>query len=168
MLGTGTTGAPSSEDATTDGPAIEALPPKGAFLLLGLTLLLLLLRLGSLPLVGPDEPRYARVAVEMHRAHALVVPTLQGEPWLEKPPLYYWIAGAAFSFLGETEVAARLPSVLATLLLVGATALFGARLYGKKTGLHAGFILATSLLPFAYGHAASSQSEFRYFGLPCR
>jgi 4-amino-4-deoxy-L-arabinose transferase-like glycosyltransferase len=122
--------------------------------LLGLVAALLLFRLGAPPLVGPDEPRYARVAVEMHRSRDWVVPTLQGRPWLEKPPLYYWLAAAAFSWLGENETAARLPSAAAALLLVGVTALFGARLYGGGAGLHAGFVLGTSLLPFVYGHGA--------------
>jgi 4-amino-4-deoxy-L-arabinose transferase-like glycosyltransferase len=130
----------------------KALPPRATALLLALTAGLLLLRLPALPLFGPDEPRYARVAVEMHRAHEWVRPTLAGAPWLEKPPLYYWLAGGFFTILGETEAAARLPSVVATLLLVGATALFGARLFGAAAGLHAGFILGTSVLPFAYGH----------------
>jgi 4-amino-4-deoxy-L-arabinose transferase-like glycosyltransferase len=134
---------------------LRALPLRAAALLLALVLALLLFRLGATPLVGPDEPRYARVAVEMQRAGTWVTPTLAGEPWLEKPPLYYWLAGACYSVLGETETAARLPSVLATLLLVGATALFGARLYGPGAGLHAGFVAGTALLPFAYGHAAS-------------
>jgi 4-amino-4-deoxy-L-arabinose transferase-like glycosyltransferase len=116
---------------------------------------LLLLRLGDVPLLGPDEPRYTRVAVEMHRAGEWVTPTLQGEPWLEKTPLFYWMAGAAFSVLGETETAARMPSVLATLLLVGMTALVGARLFGAAAGLQAGFVAGTSILMFAYGRAAS-------------
>jgi 4-amino-4-deoxy-L-arabinose transferase-like glycosyltransferase len=124
-------------------------------LLLLLVASLLLLRLGAVPLLGPDEPRYTRVAVEMQRAASWVRPTLQGEPWLEKPPLYYWLAGGAFRFLGETETAARLPSLAALLLLTGATALWGARLYGSAAGLHAGFVAGTSLLPFAYGRAAS-------------
>ncbi len=127
----------------------------GLALLLGLVAALLLFRLGPVPLLGPDEPRYTRVAIEMHRAGEWVRPTLQGQPWLEKPALYYWLAGLGFSVLGETEVAARLPSVLATLLMVGATALFGARLFGRAAGLHAGFILGTSLLTFAYGRAAA-------------
>jgi 4-amino-4-deoxy-L-arabinose transferase-like glycosyltransferase len=134
---------------------LMALPPRATALLLALVLALLALRLGGVPLLGPDEPRYARVAVEMQRASEWVTPTLQGEPWLEKPPLYYWLAGAAFRALGETEAAARVPSVLALLLLTGATALFGARLYGSTAGLHAGFVAGTSLLPFAYGRAAS-------------
>jgi 4-amino-4-deoxy-L-arabinose transferase-like glycosyltransferase len=120
-----------------------------------LTAALLLFRLGQVPLAGPDEPRYARVAVEMQRAGEWVTPTLQGEPWLEKPPLYYWLAGLACRLLGETELAARLPSLLACLLLVGVTALAGARLYGVSAGLHAGFVTGTGGLVFVYGHAAS-------------
>src|SRR5216110_2386084 len=99
-----------------------ALPARGAALLLALVTALLVLRLGEPPLVGPDEPRYARVAVEMHRSGEAVVPTLQGRPWLEKPPLYYWLAGAAFAVLGETETAARLPSALAGAALAGLVA----------------------------------------------
>ncbi len=133
----------------------KALAPRATALLLVLTGALLLLRVGTLPLIGPDEPRYARVAVEMQRAGEWVRPTLQGRPWLEKPALYYWLAGASFRWLGESELGARLPSIGAALVLVGMTALVGARLYGGPAGLHAGFVLGTSLLVFAYGRAAS-------------
>jgi 4-amino-4-deoxy-L-arabinose transferase-like glycosyltransferase len=132
-----------------------ALPGRGAFLLLATTAALLLFRLGTTPLLGPDEPRYARVAVEMGRSGDDVTPTLQGRPWLEKPALYYWMAARAYRVFGETETAARLPSVVAGVLAVAMTALVGARLYGGAAGLHAGFALATSVLFFAYGHAAS-------------
>jgi 4-amino-4-deoxy-L-arabinose transferase-like glycosyltransferase len=128
---------------------------KGGALLLVLTAALLLFRLGAVPLLGPDEPRYVRVAIEMHRGGEWVTPTLAGKPWLEKPVLYYWLAGACFSLFGETETAARLPSVVSAVLLVGFCALCGARLFGRASGLHAGFILATSLLPFAFGRAAT-------------
>lgn len=132
-----------------------ALPVRGAALLLALTAALLLLRQDRVPLLGPDEPRYARVAIEMSRSGDLVTPTLQGKAWLEKPALYYWMAAAAFRALGETETAARLPALVAALLLVGATALVGARLYGGASGLHAGFALGSCLLVFMYGRAAS-------------
>lgn len=137
-------------------PAMSRHLPAGATaILLALVAALLAFNLGAVPLLGPDEPRYVRVAVEMQRSGAWVTPTLAGEPWLEKPPLFYWLAGAAFSVLGETEAAARLPSAAGFLLLVAATALFGARLYGTAAGLHSGFIAGLSLLPFAYGRAAS-------------
>jgi 4-amino-4-deoxy-L-arabinose transferase-like glycosyltransferase len=136
-------------------PPGDVLPVRGAFLLFALGAGLLLFRLGAVPLLGPDEPRYVRVAVEMHRSHDLVTPTLQGRPWLEKPPLYYWLAATSFGAFGENEWAARLPAVFAGLLLIGTTALVGARLYGAAAGLSAGFVLATSLLSFAYARAAS-------------
>jgi 4-amino-4-deoxy-L-arabinose transferase-like glycosyltransferase len=138
-----------------DQDEARSLPTGGTLLLLALTLLLLIFRAGAVPLVGPDEPRYARVAVEMSRSGDLVTPTLQGRPWLEKPILYYWLAAGSYRLLGENETAARLPSVLATLLLVLTTAIVGARLYGRRAGLHAGFIVATSVLTFAEGRAAT-------------
>jgi 4-amino-4-deoxy-L-arabinose transferase-like glycosyltransferase len=147
---------PPKPSVASDGQTdVTGLDPRGTALLLVLVAALLLLRLGTVPLLGPDEPRYARVAVEMHRSGNWVTPTLGGEPWLEKPILYYWLAGGAFSVLGENEWAARLPSVVAALLLVGGTALFGARLFGRSAGLHAGFIAGTSLLVFAFGRAAT-------------
>ena len=79
----------------------RALPVRPTALLLGLTAALLLFRLGALPLVGPDEPRYARVAVELSRSGDLVTPTLQGRPWMEKPILYYWLAGGGFRLLDK-------------------------------------------------------------------
>ncbi len=145
----------SSSNVSAAEPGAHSLDPLGTALLLVLTAALLLLRLGTVPLLGPDEPRYVRVAVEMHRSGHWVTPTLGGEPWLEKPVLYYWLAGASFSVFGENEWAARLPSVLAALLLVGATALVGARLFGRSAGLHAGFALGTSVLFFAFGRAAT-------------
>lgn len=136
-----------------EAPAASRWP--GRAILLALTASLLLFRLGAAPLVGPDEPRYARVAVEMRRTGDIVTPTLQGQPWLEKPALYYWLAAGAFSLLGETEAAARLPSVTAGVLFVAATAFTGSRLYGASAGLHAGFVLGTAVLTFAYGRAAA-------------
>ena len=130
-------------------------PLRDASLILGLQLLLLVFRLGYVPLLGPDEPRYARVAVEMARTNAFVTPTLAGEAWLEKPPLYYWLAGFGFRVFGENEWAARWPAVMAALLLTGATGLFGARLFGSSAGRLAMLIAATSPLTFAYGRVAT-------------
>jgi 4-amino-4-deoxy-L-arabinose transferase-like glycosyltransferase len=72
--------------------------------------------LGSLPLVGPDEPRYAEVAREMYARHDLITPTLGGLPWFEKPPLLYWLMMASYRLLGVSEFAARLGPALCGLL----------------------------------------------------
>jgi 4-amino-4-deoxy-L-arabinose transferase-like glycosyltransferase len=72
--------------------------------------------LGSLPLVGPDEPRYAQVAREMFARHDLITPSLGGQPWFEKPPLLYWLMIAGYRVLGVSEYAARLGPALCGLL----------------------------------------------------
>lgn len=136
-------------------PEKNFIAPRDGLIILGLQLLLLLYRLGTVPLLGPDEPRYARVAIEMARANEFTTPTLAGEAWLEKPPLYYWLAGLGFRVLGETEAAARWPAVLASLLLTAFTGAVAARLFGASCGRIAMLILATSPLAFAYGRAAT-------------
>ncbi|HEY3104483.1 MAG TPA: phospholipid carrier-dependent glycosyltransferase [Pyrinomonadaceae bacterium] len=72
--------------------------------------------LGVLPLVGPDEPRYAEVAREMLARRDLITPTLGGIPWFEKPSLLYWMMIASYRVLGVTEYAARLGPALCGLL----------------------------------------------------
>ena len=75
--------------------------------------------LGRLPLVGPDEPRYAEVAREMFARHDLITPTLGGHPWFEKPALLYWLMMASYRLLGVSEYAARLGPALCGLLTAG-------------------------------------------------
>jgi 4-amino-4-deoxy-L-arabinose transferase-like glycosyltransferase len=72
--------------------------------------------LGSLPLVGPDEPRYAEVGREMFARHDLITPTLGGLPWFEKPPLLYWMMIAGYRVLGVNEYAARLGPAICGLI----------------------------------------------------
>lgn len=72
--------------------------------------------LGLLPLVGPDEPRYAEVAREMFARHDLITPTLGGLPWFEKPPLLYWLMMGGYRVLGVNEFAARLGPAICGLL----------------------------------------------------
>lgn len=85
-------------------------------------LVLLLAALGcNRGLWTPDEPREGEIAREMALAPS-VVPTLDGQPFIEKPPLYYWVVAALFRILGRPSIlAARAVSVLAglgTLLLL--------------------------------------------------
>ncbi|MGH9785151.1 MAG: ArnT family glycosyltransferase, partial [Terriglobia bacterium] len=74
-----------------------------------LAFVLFLSGLGAVGFVGPDEARYADVARGMLLSGDYVTPRLFGEPWFEKPPLYYWIA-AQFFRLSANEQTARLPS----------------------------------------------------------
>ena len=72
--------------------------------------------LGALGLVGPDEPRYAWIARAMAQTGDWVTPRLYGNPWFEKPVLYYWFAAIGFRLHLSDEWAARLPSAIAALI----------------------------------------------------
>jgi 4-amino-4-deoxy-L-arabinose transferase-like glycosyltransferase len=72
--------------------------------------------LGAIGLVGPDEPRYAWIARAMAETGDWITPRLYGQPWFEKPILYYWVAAAGFRLHLTPEWAARLPSAVAALL----------------------------------------------------
>jgi 4-amino-4-deoxy-L-arabinose transferase-like glycosyltransferase len=72
----------------------------------------------ALGLVGADEPRYAQVAREMLARNDFVTPILYGQPWLEKPALYYWRAMFAFREFGIHDWSARLPSASFAFTLV--------------------------------------------------
>ncbi len=66
----------------------------------------------TIPLVGPDEPRYAQVAREMFERGDWVTPTLGGYHWFEKPALLYWLQIAAYNLFGVSEFSARFGSAL--------------------------------------------------------
>jgi 4-amino-4-deoxy-L-arabinose transferase-like glycosyltransferase len=76
--------------------------------------------LGKLPLLGPDEPRYAQVAREMFVTGDLITPTLGHHTWFEKPALLYWMIAAAFKVFGVSEWSARLGPALCGLLTIAA------------------------------------------------
>lgn len=66
----------------------------------------------TIPLVGPDEPRYAQIAREMFERGDFVTPKLGGFDWFEKPALLYWLQIASYKIFGITEFAARFGSAL--------------------------------------------------------
>jgi 4-amino-4-deoxy-L-arabinose transferase-like glycosyltransferase len=123
--------------------------PRWRALVLVAAAVLLLAGLGRLDADAPDEPRALQIAEELrsfeHGPAGLVVLHLNGEPYTQKPPLYYWLAAAAGAPGGRvTELAARLPSALAGLCVVALTLLLGARLLGSGAGVLGAALLLTS------------------------
>ena len=102
------------------------------FFCLLLAYLTLFHQLGLLPFFGSDEPRYARVAEEMYERGDFVTPSLDGRPWLEKPPLLYWMEVVSFSMFGFGEWQARLPNAFLALLLAAAVGLFAAKMVRRR------------------------------------
>ena len=117
-----------------------------------LLLLLCLLWLGF-GLVGhgpwkPDELQTISVIKHFHEGGSWAAPSMAGEPFLKKPPLYYLSAAAfakIFSPVLATHDAARLATGLwmsLTLLMVGMT---GRELWGLGSGRQAALIFLSSI-----------------------
>jgi hypothetical protein len=95
-------------------------------------------------LFEPDESRYAQIPAEMLSRGDLVVPTLQGEPYLDKPPLLYWCVMASYRLFGVHDWAARLVSALAVHGCILITYLLGRRTMGDRPAWWAAMMLALS------------------------
>ncbi|MEJ2110486.1 MAG: glycosyltransferase family 39 protein [Acidobacteriota bacterium] len=128
--------------------------------LTALSLGTLFFRLGSLPLSGNDEPRYARIAEEMHLSGSWVTPTLQDRPWLEKPPLYYWATIPFNALIESKETAARFAPALFAFIAALAILWLGRTLYSRLSGLIGASILLTSLGFTIGGRTAATDMPF--------
>ena len=117
---------------------------------------LFLLGLQLIGLIGVDEPRYAQIAREMLARHDWITPVLYGSPWLEKPPLYYWLAMLSYKAAGGvSDTAARLPSaVLSSLLIV--FIFVWARRFRHGMQLDAALITASAAAIIGFGRSAST------------
>jgi len=99
-------------------------------------------RLGLTPLEDFDEAYYAEGAREMLARRDLGTPYFNGQPFLLKPVLIYWMIAAAFRLFGPTEFAARVGSACLGTAVVLFTYWFAASTLGRRAGLIAGLALA--------------------------
>lgn len=141
-----------------------------------------------LGLVGADEPRYAQIAREMlaahssdcHEVHArvtphslrprdlhasyeclvggTVTPILYGQPWLEKPALYYWRAMGFFKEFGVSDWSARLPSASGAGFLILLSFLH-LRRFRPGGHLDAALIMASSVAIVGFARGASTDMQ---------
>lgn len=142
----------------------------------------------QLGLVGADEPRYAQVAREMLEAHSAachevkakivphslrvedlkasyhclmggtVTPILYGQPWLEKPALYYWRAMGFFKEFGISDWSARLPSSSGAFALIVLIFLHMRR-FRPGGHLDAALITMSSVAIFSFSRGASTDMQ---------
>jgi 4-amino-4-deoxy-L-arabinose transferase-like glycosyltransferase len=109
-------------------------------LVLMLGVMVLAKGIDEIPLINWDEATYSEVAHEAVVNHSYLDFTFNGESYVKKPPLLFWMIVASFKAFGESEFSARLPSVVmgvGTLLLMSAMA---AAEFGPLAGLAAGIV----------------------------
>jgi len=125
-------------------PARSALP----LVVLALAPLWLIMLFGR-GLWTPDEPREADIAWRMSLQSDRTLPHLADAPFLEKPPLSYWMSAAGITLFGDSPGAARAPNFLYA--AIGAASVAGLALAMQAETLAAiiaGLVAMSALIVF--------------------
>jgi 4-amino-4-deoxy-L-arabinose transferase-like glycosyltransferase len=128
-------------------------------LLMGATAILVFWGLGVRGLWAA-EGRWAEVTREMFLRGDFFHPTIGGEPYFDKPLLTYWLRAALSALTGTLdELIVRLPSAMAAVAAVWATARIGARLWSARTGRIAGWLLLTTYAFLFWARTGTADAE---------
>ncbi|MCI0640504.1 MAG: glycosyltransferase family 39 protein [Gemmataceae bacterium] len=103
----------------------------------------------SFYLFEPDEGRYAQIPREMLERGEWIVPTLQNEPYLDKPPLFYWLVMLSYKIFGYHDWTARLVPALAVQATILLCYFFARRYFGARAAFCGA--LALTLMPGLVG-----------------
>jgi 4-amino-4-deoxy-L-arabinose transferase-like glycosyltransferase len=153
------------EDTLLEPQAIEPPPTRHALfiILLALAAVLHLATASWGDLCDGAEGQFAGGAREMLATQQWLVPTNDGVPRLETPPLVYWLIVVSYKIFGVTATAARLPVALAMIASIALTFLIGERLAGYWRGFAAGLIHLCSGGAFLLGRAVTPEPVFSAF-----
>ena len=117
-------------------------------------------RLGVPGLMDPDEGRYAEIAREFFVLGDWGIPHLNLLPYLEKPPLVYWLTALSFKICGYTEAAARLAPAVSALGGVFLAYGLGRALWGPGPGVLGALVLASTAGYVALGRILTLDMTF--------
>src|SRR6266853_2802315 len=132
----------SIEETFLKPPALTPPPTSHALfiILIALATLLHVATVGSGDLYSQTEGQYAGAAREMVETHHWLLPTNNGAPRLQKPPLLYWLIIISFKLFGVNAATARLPVALAVVASTALIFLIGEKLADYWRGFIAGLI----------------------------
>jgi len=112
---------------------------------------------GRAPIWDPNEARYMLLARDILDSGRWFIPDLRGEPYLNKPQLFFWSVAVASLPGGEvTERTAALPAVVSSVATVAAVFAIGARTWSLGAGAIAALVLTSTIGFFAIGHHGQS------------
>jgi len=120
-------------------------------------------RLGYPSFWDPDEATYAETTREMLAAHNWLVPVYDGQPFFDKPPLFYILQMASFAALGATEFAARIVPAISALGLLLVVGWFGRQLFNRDIGRNGALMFAVLPATFALSSYAIVDMTFTLF-----
>jgi len=133
------------------------------WLLAIISIMIIFLNLGRVPLLDPDEPVYAETPKEMLIFNDFVSPRIFGEYWYDKPPMYYWLVAGSYKVFGINEFATRFPSGVMAIACVLMIYLSGRRLFNERAGMIGALVLVTSIEFFYLGKAGVTDMTLLFF-----
>jgi len=101
--------------------------------------------LGAAPIRDTNEALYADIALTMAHGGSWIIPHLDGVPYIEKPPLLYWLMAWCFKLFGVGAWQARLPDALAAWLTALGCIAFGRLMRAPLAGRFAALVVGTAL-----------------------
>ncbi len=117
----------------------------------------------SVSLFGDTEGLYAAVTETMLRTGELVHLTLNGEPYVNKPPVFFWLQGLSSQALGWNELALRLPSAVFSLGTMILTYVLGMLLFSRTAGCWAALVVGTSYASVWFGQMGIMDPMLTFF-----
>ena len=100
---------------------------------------------------APNDSREGAMIAEMYRSGNWVMPTLNGSPYLEKPPLLHWTGMLFCTIAGRVnEGLVRLPAAIYGFGAIFLAYLFARRLGYERAGMVGAFMCATSIMYMEY------------------
>ena len=95
------------------------------------------------PIMEIDAMQYASMSRELLRGENFLHLLDNGQPYLDKPPLIFWVTALFFKIFGVSDFVYRLPSVLFSVLTIYALFQFARLYYSRQTALIAALILSS-------------------------
>lgn len=105
---------------------------------------LIVLRNLLLDVMDVDAAQYAAMSLEMWTKKSFLVITDRDRPYLDKPPLLFWLSSLSMGIGGFQNIAYKLPSVSVLLLGLYSTYRLGRLYYGEDVGRLSAVVLGSS------------------------
>ncbi|MDE2179311.1 MAG: glycosyltransferase family 39 protein [candidate division NC10 bacterium] len=116
----------------------------------------------GIPLRG-DEGMYAAIARRMVRTGDWLQLVYEGRPYVNKPPLHFWLMALSLVLWGPTEFAIRFSSATFGIGMVFLVYFSGKLLFDRRLGMIAAFITTTTLSAAWHAHQARFDVELAFW-----
>lgn len=136
---------------------------KETFLWMAIAAIFFIPFIGNVHLFDWDEINFAEIAREMHISGHYIEPQINFQPFLEKPPLFFWLQSICMHVFGVNEFAARLPNAMLGVIQLPLLYQLGQRLRGALFARLWVLVYFGTLLPHLYFKSGIIDPWFNFF-----